>query len=58
MATDSNIIHKSSGWYIETPLGPIGPMDSQQEADQFLNLMNTASIARAEMGCTDSECFT
>ncbi len=58
MANDITIIHKSSGWYVETPLGPIGPMDSQQEADQFLNLMKTASVARAEMGCTDAECFT
>jgi hypothetical protein len=58
MANDINVIHKSSGWYVETPLGPIGPMDSQQEADQFLCLMKTASIARAEMGCTDAECFT
>ncbi|MBI3561960.1 MAG: hypothetical protein HY080_09635 [Gammaproteobacteria bacterium] len=58
MASELRVVHTPQGWFVETPVGNIGPIDSQQEADQYVALMHTASIARAEMACTDWECFT
>lgn len=57
MATELRSVHTANGWFVETPLGMMGPMDSQLEADQYISLMHAANVARAEMACTDSECF-
>lgn len=57
MAIELRIVQTGAGWFVETPVGTMGPMESQQEADALIALMNTAAVARAEMACTDSECF-
>ena len=57
MANELRSIHTATGWFVETPLGMLGPMDSQLEAEQYIALMHAAHMARAEMACTDHECF-
>lgn len=57
MATDTTIIQTGQGWFIETPTGRVGPMDSQTEAHAYLALMRLATAAGTEVACTDAECF-
>ena len=57
MANELRSVHTIKGWFVETPLGLLGPMDSQLEAEQYISLMRAATMARAEMACTDTECF-
>ncbi len=58
MATEINVIHTGQGWYIETPQGRVGPMESQQDANAYVSLMQIAVAAGTEVACTEAECFT
>jgi len=58
MPNDVHVIQVGHGWYIETPEGRVGPMETQKEAHAYLSLMQIAMAAGTEVACTDSECFT
>lgn len=57
MAADFQIVQTMTGWFVETPQGKMGPVTTQQEADALLSVLRTATYARTEMACTDTECF-
>lgn len=57
MDGSTKVIHTPQGWFVESPGGRIGPMDSQQQANDYLALMSAANAARDEIACTDAECF-
>lgn len=57
MAAEFQIVHTQTGWFIETPQGKMGPVANQQEADALLAILRTATFARTEMACLDTECF-
>ena len=57
MATETAVIQAGNGWYVETPDGRVGPMESQKEANAYLALMRIATAAGTEVACTDAECF-
>ena len=58
MAKDHRIFHQNKvGWFIELPDHVEGPMDSREEAQKFVHLLNIVGMARsAEVACTDKEC--
>jgi hypothetical protein len=58
MSSDNPIVQTGQGWFIETPEGRVGPMESQSEASSYLALMRTAIAAGSEIACTDKECFS
>ncbi len=58
MADTMQVIQAGQGWYVETPTGRVGPMESREEANAYLSLMRIADAAGTELGCTDAECHT
>ena len=52
------IVQTGQGWFVETPNGRVGPMESRTEANTYLSLMRTAYAARNETACTEQECFS
>lgn len=46
-----------AGWYVESAGGLEGPLDSCQEAEKYLQLIQMARAARTEVVCLDRECF-
>ena len=58
MATHCNIVQAGQQWYVDTPEGRVGPMDSEQEANDYIRLMQVATAAGNETACTDAECLT
>jgi hypothetical protein len=57
MATDTTVVQTGQGWFIETPNGRVGPMETQTEAHAYLALMRLATAAGSEVACTEAECF-
>ena len=57
MANESKVIQTAQGWFVETPAGNIGPMDSRTEAAAYLSLMLKMDAAGMETACTENECF-
>jgi len=45
------------GWYIESCGQVFGPMESSQDAHEYLKLLERANAARTEVACLDKECF-
>ena len=58
MSDTLQIVHTDQGWFVETPTGRAGPMDTQTEANKYLSLIRTAYAAGSEIACTDQECFS
>ena len=58
MSDNTKVIQTSQGWFVETPQGRVGPMESQAEANTYLKLMRVAQAAGTEVACTDSECLS
>ena len=56
MANDARVIQTPQGWFVETPGGNFGPMDSEYEANTYLSLMIKVSAAGSETACTEAEC--
>lgn len=40
-----------NGWYVNTPMGPDGPLASRQEAERYMALLNAVSLARDVVAC-------
>ena len=57
MATEIEIIQTGDSWFVLTPEGRFGPMDTQQEALHYAELLQLASAAGSETACTDAECL-
>mgnify|MGYP000022345143 CR=1 FL=1 len=57
MGNDAKVVQTGQGWFVETPQGRVGPMDSQAEAKTYLSLMRVAQAAGIEVACTESECI-
>ncbi len=58
MTQQTRIIHMSNrGWYVETPSGTLGPMQTKQEAKEMLVLLSRVSAAGSEAACTEQECM-
>lgn len=57
MATETEIVQIAQAWFVETPQGRVGPMDTRQEAVNYLKLMQIASAAGSEIACTEQECL-
>lgn len=58
MVKEPHIYNKDGlGWYIDSAGILEGPLDSRQDAQQYLQLMKVASAARTEVVCIDRECF-
>ena len=57
MATEIEIIQAGESWFVLTPEGRFGPIDTQQEAIHYVKLLQLASAAGSETACTDTECL-
>ncbi len=57
MSDEQQIVQTSQGWFVETPEGRVGPMESQSEARSYLFLMRAAVAAGSEIACTEQECI-
>lgn len=58
MAKEPHIYQKDGlGWYVESAGSLEGPLDSCQDAQQYLHLMQLVKAARSEVVCLDRECF-
>jgi hypothetical protein len=57
MASDVQILQAGQAWYVVTPQGRFGPMETQQEALSYADLLQIASAAGSETACTDAECL-
>lgn len=57
MANDIQVIQSGQVWFVETPQGRFGPMETLQEANNYVNLMCLALAAGNEIACTDEECL-
>ena len=58
MSKNPHIYQKDGlGWYIDTGDRLEGPVDSQQDAVQLLNLIRMTHAARTECACLDRECL-
>jgi len=58
MSDSLKIVRTGQGWFVETPTGQAGPMETQDEANTYLSLMRTAYAAGSETACTEQECFS
>jgi hypothetical protein len=56
MAQDIQIIQNGQSWYVITPAGRMGPLDTEQEAQRYARLLQLASAAGSETACTEEEC--
>ena len=45
------------GWYVETAGKLEGPMDTCQDAQDYLKLIQMVDAARTEVVCLDRECM-
>jgi len=57
MAIEIQVTQNGPSWYVETPDGTVGPLDSEQEARRYARLLQLASAAGSETACTDAECL-
>lgn len=57
MASDSEVIQTAQGWFVQTPTGNHGPMESETEANAYMTLILKVSAAGKETACTVAECF-
>ena len=58
MAKETNIYQSEDhGWYIESCGQVFGPMESSQDAQEYLQLLERANAARTEVACLDKECL-
>ncbi len=57
MASETQVTQTAQGWFVESPSGKFGPMDSEQEATACLSLIIKVNAAGSETACTDAECF-
>lgn len=57
MAPDIQVMQSGQSWYVVTPEGRVGPLDSEQEARRYARLLQLASAAGSETACTDAECL-
>lgn len=57
MAANIQIVQTAQAWFVETPQGRFGPMETQQEATNYAKLLQMASAAGSETACTDAECL-
>ncbi|MDH5179133.1 MAG: hypothetical protein OEZ39_03210 [Gammaproteobacteria bacterium] len=53
--SEAQLLESGNGWYIETNDGSQGPMETQSEASDYLNLLNVVSAARAGTACGEHE---
>lgn len=51
--SEAQLLESGSDWYIETPVGSEGPVESQVEATDYLDLLNLVHAARAGTACDD-----
>ena len=58
MTDEQQIISTGQGWFVETPEGRVGPMETRSEAQSYLALLKASLAARSEIACTDNECFS
>jgi len=58
MATEAHVVQVGNGWFVETAMGRVGPMESLKEANTYLSLMQLAVAAGSEVACTEAECYT
>jgi hypothetical protein len=56
MSNEMMVIELGNNWYVNTPAGRIGPMESRQEADAYIRLMSKVIAAGSETACTEAEC--
>lgn len=56
MATDIQIIQSGQSWFVVSPQGRFGPMETEQEARTYARLLQLASAAGSETACTDTDC--
>ena len=58
MTREPHIYKKDGfGWYVDSAGVLEGPLDSCQDAQQYLHLMKLVNAARTEVVCIDRECF-
>ena len=57
MANDVEIIQTGQAWFVQTSQGRVGPMETEQQAKDYVNLMCLAQAAGNETACTDAECL-
>lgn len=57
MAEQAQIVQTGQGWFVETLQGRFGPMDTRQEAANYLKLMQLADAAGTDTACTEADCL-
>lgn len=53
--SEAQLQESGSDWYIETTEGAQGPMDSQTEAANYINLLNAVNAARAGIASSEHD---
>lgn len=53
--SEAQLLESGKDWYIETPVGSEGPVESQIEADDYMDLLNVVHAARAGTACDDHD---
>lgn len=53
---EAKIVQTGQGWFVETPQGRFGPMDSSAEAHRYLSLLRVVQAAGNEVACTEDGC--
>ena len=60
MATPRAIIQhctNGKGWCVEAAQESCGPMETEAEANRYLQLLNRVSAARTQVACTEEICW-
>lgn len=57
MATNIQIIQQAQSWYVVSAEGRVGPLDSEDEALAYAELLQRTVAAGSETACTEAECL-
>ena len=55
MASNIQVVASGQFWFVETPDGRVGPMDTEHEAICYARLLQLALAAGSETACIDSD---
>lgn len=57
MTLDATFIQPcGDGWCVKTPIGIEGPLESANDAANYVVLLNRVTAARSELVCQESDC--
>lgn len=57
MTSKAQLTQSGTFWYVVTAQGRFGPLDSEEEAAEYAQLLQLAMAAGSETACTEDECL-